>query len=724
MKTRVLSLLLALGLLAVSLSAAPPLADRLPAGSLLYAGWAGVGDKLADSQLGQLAQEPGIRQAAGAIWKAMLSEVSRENRTIGELLEAHGGDLLSMSIALAVTKLEMSPRGPDVGVVIIADAKAQRQVIEKLLRAFLAQVGEGDLKETKTEAAHYWTAQDDVLIGFGFKGDLFFVSFGQDGLDKFLQTAPEKSLAASPAFQAAMKPVGGDDIQIAAYVDAASLLKKLLPPGDEEAGKIVKTLGVDGVTSLAGTVRIVGGQMLTRARLNSPAPHKGLLSFLAGPPLRETDLARVPADADFALAWRINPAAVLETIQAMVREIAGRDEVAAGLAEVQQETGVDVRTLLASLGDSLVLSSAASQGGFLTGTVFSAEIKDADAFKAQLDKIEEFMRREFAPRGDSAPRPGGRRRSGIQLLTAQAGPTQIRYVQIVDNDIIPVAPAWAVHQGRLYIALWPQALQDVLGRAGGEAPAASPAFAALRGKLSPKASIVSFVNTPQLLRRAYPLLLAGWTMGANVLPLEAPIKTLPQWLPPLPALQRHLTPQMNAVSADDNGLLFESYGPLPDPSALADVALLAGVAVFRSEARVVSEPMVMEGPGPADRPAERPADPPTRKAEFQAQAEMRQLLLALLTYAIDNKNRFPDSLGDDKLAKYLEGDLKEKLTSPPYTYLGKGQDVTGIREPSKYVMIYRTPPAGGNRVIVGFADGHVRAMPTAELEGMLEAQKK
>lgn len=723
MKTRILGLVLTLCLFSPSLPAGPPLADRLPADSLVYVGWAGVGDKLADSQLGQLAQEPGIRQAAQALWKAVLGEISREDRKIAELLDTHGPALMRLPVAVAVTRLETGNRGPDIGVVAIADAKGQRPGIEALLQAIRAHADGDELKETKTDAAHYWTVQDgDVQIAFGFKGELFFFSFGSDALNKLLQAGPDKSLATSPAFQAALKPLDGSDVQLAAYADAATLLKKLLPQ-EEQVTQAVKALGLDGVTSLAGTIRIVDGLMLTRARLNSPAPHRGLLSLLGGPALREKDLDGVPADADLALAWRISPAATLETIQGIVKQIAGRDEVGEGLAEMQKETGVDAKALLASLGDGLVLSSAASQGGFLTGTVLSAEIKDPDTLKAQVARIEDFMRREFAPRGDDQPQPGGRRRNGFHLLTAKAGPAEIRYVQVVENDIIPVAPAWTIHNGRLYVALFSQALQDTLGRPGDKTAAlpSAEAFASLRKRLAPNASIVSYVNLPQLLRRAYPLLMAGWTMAANVLPAEIPVQTLPQWLPTLPALQKHLTPQMNAVSADDGGLLFESIGPLPDPSVLVDLTFVTAIWFVAP----ISHPVAVVGPGPAaEQRVDRPAGQAGRQ-ETQAQAEMRQLLLALLTYAIDNNSRFPDTLKDEKLAKYLEGDLKEKLDTPPLVYLGKGDGMMNIKEPSKHLLVYRTPPASGSeKGIAGFADGHVRVMPMAQIQELVEAQKK
>jgi len=97
------------------------------------------------------------------------------------------------------------------------------------------------------------------------------------------------------------------------------------------------------------------------------------------------------------------------------------DRYEQSMAEFQEELGCSLEDdVLASLGDTWVLSSAASQGGFLTGTVLSVEVTDADKLAEVIAKIEEAAGGlpELDETGQPVYRPGV-----MQVRTLQAGQT-------------------------------------------------------------------------------------------------------------------------------------------------------------------------------------------------------------------------------------------------------------------------------------------------------------
>jgi len=588
--------ILAVCLLAVSVPlAAAPLTEKLPPEAMAYIGWAGKTAAFDGSMLGQMLNSP----AAGNVLEALKAAIGKQiqGREEQEQLFESGWEmgLILPRHPLAVALYGPAPVDPQprpgwarfLRGAILVDLGSDREAFDKHLTALLATAGdklplvEGSAGDLKYKALN---TPGGIPVGFGYAGNVLFVFAGADMPAMLAAVTADKSLSADKKFAECLKAVSGDNEQLAYYVDATLLKDRLLklagptsepgagaPPGGPSPAKIVDALGVGKVTALAGTWRIVDKGIYAKVRIFSPAPHQGLLMPFAAAPLTEADLAAVPQDADFFAAFKMSPSALYKEVRRVVGAIEPEADLklGAGVAAVEQQLGLSITgDILEPLGDTWLLSSAPSQGGFITGTVLTVQVKDPAKLAAAVAKIEDFAKGQMgatsraaaAESGDkeAAPIPMLHRR-GPSIQAYRSGEAEIHYLTI---GMLPVAPAWAIHKDRLYIAAWPQVIESAI--AGPEKPIAQlEAFRSARARVAAKPSILCFANTPKILRQVYNFGLLGWTMVANMLPGEFGQSLKVEWLPPLTTLEKYLWPEITGVSADDEGITIESYGSIP-----------------------------------------------------------------------------------------------------------------------------------------------------------------
>ncbi|MCK5644575.1 MAG: hypothetical protein KAJ19_27505, partial [Gammaproteobacteria bacterium] len=406
----------------------------------------------------------------------------------------------------------------------------------------------------------------------GFKDDVFFVAVGVQTTKKLIELTAEKTMAADKKFTECWKAVEGENEQLAFYIDVTALVDCIeplvAPPAPETAAetqevsqlrKVIDALGIGKMTAVAGCTRIVDRGMYTKTRLFTPAPHKGLLMPLAGPPLTEADLACVPEDADFVGAIRLSPESLWAEIQQILRDIDPQVEadLLREVADIDNDLGISISDdLLANLGDTIVLSSAPSQGGFLTGTLLNISVKDANKLSTAVAKVEAYLKDKLAaPEGQP---------SETTIETTKAGRTEIHYLASTAGFPWPVAPAWAIHKDKLYLAGWPQVIATTIANGSASTPIIADAdFRKVRARIAENASVLCYLNSPKIARQTYPSALVFWTLGANAMAGKIPVKAKPSWLPALSTLEKYLWPEILAVSANAQGITLESYGSLP-----------------------------------------------------------------------------------------------------------------------------------------------------------------
>lgn len=582
--------------LCISLPAAGqyPLADRVPAESLVYVGWAGRSLTFDGSMVGQMLNEPALASMVEALQQAMVENIADDDSD-RQVIE-HAWDIILMAwqhpMALAV--LPPAENGPPMpSAMLIVDLGEDRENFAEHLDGLLTASGAEIEEITVGSLTCRMIQTDGPPLVFGYVEDLLVVTTNPEMIvyvyegSEASDLAETHSLQDSERFAEAMAAVDGEDVQVAVYVDFTALretINGLLPPPPEEGAfhpslsifnsrdidGFWRAIGLDRATAIAGTTRIVDRQLYTTFRLFSPAPHQGYLMLFAGQPITDADLAGIPADADLVSVANISPADALAEARRAMRELqpdapegqsfeASFDEL---LLSFPEQLGFSLEDdLLASLGDTWVISSAASQGGFLTGTFLSVEVTDPDKLAEVIAALETAAvpGAGVDEAGQPVPPPDG----ALQIRTLQAGRAEIRYVAgNMRRFPMPVAPAWAIHQDRLYVAAWPQVLATVFQRESIQPLTADADFQAYRAMVAAEPSMLCYVNTPAIVRQLYGVVLLGGTMGTNFLSGRG-VDADASWVPSLAAMERYLSPEISAVSADEEGITLENVASLP-----------------------------------------------------------------------------------------------------------------------------------------------------------------
>ncbi|MFW6065755.1 MAG: hypothetical protein ACOC9S_02950, partial [Planctomycetota bacterium] len=535
MKLRILCVVL-LCAFASSASAEPPLAERVPAQWAFYLGWSGRTIPFEGSMLGQLLNEPAVSSVFETIHQAATDEL--QSPAEQEAFE-HAWQLGAIAwqhpaAVTANTRLREEKQIWQVAVLIDV-GRDKPQFAEHLDALVEALDDEFPLEQASAGGVTFRTATiaPDLRLSFGFMDELFFAYAGPDDPRELIELDSDSALASDESFQQRMAAVNGEDVQLAFHVDVNALTERLGPEWREQTGLELKNLltatGLDRVSAVAGTTRIVDRGMYTRSRIFSPAEHRGVLSLLAGNELDNGELAAVPADADFVWAGNISAESVYAELQRCLDEYDTEiaEDFAGGVEQFENETELSLQTdVLAPLGDTWVLASAPSYGGFLTGTVLTVKLDDAERFGATVQHLED----RFRPMLEN---------SGGGLLTTPAQRGEISYLTMARRDfVLPLAPAWAVGENKFYIAGWPQVIKAAMQGTDQRPLTESSEYRSAREKIQGTPSILSYTNTPKVLRQTYQWWLLGWTAGANALSGQAGIQARPDWLPALRTLQK------------------------------------------------------------------------------------------------------------------------------------------------------------------------------------------
>jgi len=384
------------------------------------------------------------------------------------------------------------------------------------------------------------------------------------------------------------------------------------------------------------------------------------------------------------------------------------------LAPHEQAMGLSVsQDILAQLGDTWALVSAPSLGGFGTGTVLTVEVKDAAAGQkllASLARLAEYLRT---------------RHDGLLVGTMPAGPAEIRYLQFAGRVPVPVAPAWAVHEGRLYVAGWLQVVASAIDGAARQPLAKSPRFREVRARLKGAASLLVYVDAAELARHSYGWMLLAWTALSNMpapwgsAPAEegeAPPPMRADWLPPLSWLEKYCRPQCSVITSDAEGVSLEGYGVVPAPGLL----LLPAT----SPVSLMLVPALLEARAQAK--------------QAVSMSNLRMVGIAAIMYAQEHDGQLPTGLDElvregvvppQSLVSPLSGRAPPTLEGGKlvgevdYVYVRPAAGkLHAIENPARTVLAYeRLDNRGGAATVAVFADGHVEQLTGEQLNKLLEA---
>jgi hypothetical protein len=702
----------------------------------VYVGWAGTSLTFDGSACGQLVNDPCLKQILSAVRALGETQMPEKRRKLFNHAWSMAGIAWKHPVALGMTAAETkaSEKGSLEGGVLLIDLGEDREAFNMHLNAVVQILAEEHsvTEQTVGEVAYKVIKGDGCLcdpgIALGFIGDMFFLLPGDEAVRELIELTPEKSLSTNKAFTDCWKEVGGENEQLAFYVAVPRLLEKIesfvSPPTTDtqpttqsvsEIGRAIRALGLEKATALVGCTRIVDRGMYTRARVFTPAPHRGILTPLSGCALTDADLSGVPQDAEFATAIKLSPELLYAEILNCLRIYSAgatenlADDFSQAVARIEEDLGISLTAdVLPFLGDCIVISGASSQGGYLTGTIVSISVKDTEKLSQAMAKIEDYCRDKISKTAQTE--------EATRIETFKVDRTEIHYLSGSCGFPMPIAPAWAIHKDRLYIAAFPQVIANLIGKNGGGGSLAAEAnFRKVREKISAGPSAICYVNTPKIIRQMYPTFLLLWTLCANAMDEEISLDPKPHWLPALSTLEECLWPEINAVSSDERGITFESYGALPGTGTVLAGSPLGASAAFivpsligsRRKAKHAVSSANLNGIGKGiyfyieEHDWELPPD---------LDALVRDDLIPAGILVSPLARREPPKLVDGKLVGEID-----------YVYIKLPPKLTDVEKPHETIMAYERPENfGGRGTNVLFVSGRVKFLKTSQFQELLK----
>jgi len=730
-----------IALLLTSLSVVPAIpaavaaddpAARVPEGALVYVGWAGcdqmgaaaketaVGKTLADPQVRRFFQE--LHRAVDALLK---QEAAKEDAApVYEAVHRMVMDAFRNSGAVALLDVAVGETGPSVQAVLLLQLGDRAEgfladfesllPLAKIPPAEPVTLGGRNLKLLRTPIP--------MPLIYGVADGLFLLAVGDQTAERVLAVAGDGtgSLARSAGMTAARQKLGGDAGTRAScfYADVAGLYQRaqtLLPMFVPDAGDsakvwaVLSALGFDTVKSVCCEMHYRERGCYSGMLIQTEGPPRGLFAAGAGGPLQDQQLALIPKDPHWAAAFRLNLGKLyaqgLNLHKSM--DAQGAAELAAALGGVQEELGLAIdKDLLDLLGELYVVYDAPANGGFwITGATLIVESPDAARLQGNLRKLFEFLNRKIEEEGGS-----GR----LIVGSMDHRDHKIDYLNVVGAPI-PVAPAWTADGNRLIVALYPQMVTVALDRLAqkdlaADSLTANPDFAAAKKVLGGVGSTVTYVNTRRAMEQLYALVLPLAQMGVAMAQAEGFALDI-SCLPSQQAVTQHLFGHLATTDNLADGVLYESYGPLPlGAPALGESAggtsLLMASILLPSLSRARS----------------------LAKRQVSA-ANLRGIGMGCMIHANDNQERFPSDLQ----TLIQNGTITETQLHAPadptdqvsYVYLAANLRIDRIRYPGMTIIAHeRTDLNDGEGVNALFADSHVEFLKPDRFEQLLADSKR
>lgn len=712
---------------------AQPMAELTPEDAILYLGWRGaqdMGEDFEGSHLQGVLEETGLIEALPELLSAI------ENFANEQAVDEEEAEL----IAALTTIGESAWRGGGAMYMLPAEDDFQGPPIPRV--AFLFRRGgadEPELRAALADIARMANEAEAMPVFMGVDGDALFLSIGFDAAE-----LPAGGMLPDNAdYQRAMGQVQ-DGAALTAYFNSELLIAQvdrvvqMMRDEAEEWGDdpdpftemwptLREVTGLSGVRRLALTAGIQDKRWETRMYLDAPAPRVGLLSLIDTEPIEAEQLLHVPKTATYVQAGSMDPARILE----VSRDILGAldpglvDELDNAIEDASEEVGFDLEgQLINGLGPTwTVYIDPMIAGNNMASIVLVNELRDPARVETALmrlcDQANDLLEEEMDEEGIQ-----------IRFLTRQ-----IAGESVMSLGVPFVSPSYMVHGGKLYMALFPQALEMALDQSGEleDSILVNEAFGESMGRVgqgalvggpaepgTPAATALSFVDLPETAPDGYGmvLMIAQVFGGASEMTTGQPAGFQ---LPPIGKLMPYLEPAVGVAWIDDDGLHARSSEPFPGSSLLGPGKGLESTTIV---AAPIAVGVALPALGSARRAARR----------TQSMSNVRWITHGIHAYQADH-DAMPDDIaallpdfyvGPDALVSpdsvraqpfpanfdTWEEDRQMRFYRENCSYiLVPIENLDDVEEPWNTVLVFQRPDdAMGweNGIPVGYADGHVR----------------
>ena len=691
---------------------AQPLADRLPADTVVYVGWAGadgLGSQYKDSHLKALLEASNFPKFIDDFLPKVIERARQEEPELRDALAGVGsfGPFWHRPCALAFGGFDLNNADQPIPRFLFV-CNAPGKDGDALRKQFDAMVQQG------LRAAGADAPQGTPIKSFR-AGDLVGLSTGYDQPEKMV-AGGGNALSNSAAFKATIARVGKEPA-LALYVDAEAAIKQVNQAVEKSGNahvsetwpRVREALGLDGLKRVVFAQGFDGKDWGTQCFVEAPAPRKGLVAMLDAGPVSDEMLKVVPATSTLAGVSRFDFARLIDEVRGAIEKV---DENAAaqfdaGLNQLQAVLAMDVkRDLLAALGDEWAYYTDPMTGGRgAMGFVIVNHLRDAEKVEQSLNRIGQLAQGIAAQQGPDA-------KVNVAIRQTKAGDVTVKYVAS------PMfTPSWAIHGGNLYFGIYPQVVASAAAHASrGGGLLDNKDFVALRQRLlagaggGARASSVQFMDLPKTAPSSYQtwLLVSSLARFGDVMGIESPAMLFPT----MDVLMQHLSPAGSVSWTDDAGWHMRAVSPFPGSTLLA--ADTGGMMSMQSSALMAS--ILLPSLNRAREQANR----------VKSASNLRQIGQGVMMFANENKGKFPREIGQLPATQDLTADVfvnpRKGTSSPPrdanageaaaawvrqnsdYEYVGAGKD---YRAATDEIVAYEKPDGLSDGINILFADGHV-----------------
>ncbi|MFW6170055.1 MAG: DUF1559 domain-containing protein [Planctomycetota bacterium] len=570
-----------------------PMMTRIaPEQCLYYATWAGMAtpDPEGENQTERLLADPEVRAFVKEVERALVSAAdevagrTRDDEAASLVRHAPflAKTLISHHTALFLEDLRPRPEGFDATGGLVVKLENQAEKVSGIVDRFLANAPPAVAKKVSIsgiECTELRLEAETPVITVGRKNDYLIVAMGEDGFARLLEraeTPPPQWLTK------AVESLSAPRMSSFAYLNVESALELVSGMAPPNLQRIMDVTGVSSLTTLVSVSGLDETGFVSRVKLGSSDPTRGLGRLVTDQPLTAEDLGGIPMDASLAITLKLDLQRILSQTTEWTREVEPRaaEQLQSGLQELERLVGLGIEEdLLAALGDVWTLHTARGTGGLAAGWTATCALQDVEKAGTVHRKLVEFANQVF-----------GQQQRAPRIRTFTHG-DQEAYSLEVPGDGFIVAPSWCLTDTHLVVTLLPQTLKSFLTRSGTEKSLADhPKIAQLLALDNAPCSL-SYQDVRSHFETFYPFVQYGAQAIAGKMRREGfdiDMTTLPS----IPAIAPHLLPSVSMTRKVEDG--FESYTHTTLPGAnlgasapVAVALLLPAVQASREAARRV-----------------------------------------------------------------------------------------------------------------------------------------
>ncbi len=273
-------------------------------------------------------------------------------------------------------------------------------------------------------------------IGIAIRENVLYATMGEGLLDRVVSGSVPNRLCDSDRFRA-VDAVARKNAFVSAYLNVDAIREKLMPVLPPEANEVVELLGLKEVHAAGFSLTADDEHVSYNMALHYTEGAPGIPDLLSVPNTQPKGIAYVPESYSYVSRLSLGPPDELFTkIRSLLEKAGVGEEVAGSLAEIRENTGIDVERLLASLGGEITLGAKVPETLTIPDMVACIEAREPEYLTTMLRNL---LGAEESPATITEMEIAGRK----AMLISPKGESPVRPALAVDGDMIVVGVSQA-----------------------------------------------------------------------------------------------------------------------------------------------------------------------------------------------------------------------------------------------------------------------------------------